>query len=110
MTMSDITKYTEDSYEQTLISLFRDELGYQYVCGYEVERDYREPYYRDELEASLRRLNPQLPEQAIADGLRQLTSISMGSLELNNECFMNWLQNGMEVQTLMPSAKGDIHV
>lgn len=95
--MSDPLKYTEDSYEQTLIALFRDELGYRYMCGYEVERDYREPYYRSELEASLRRLNPQLPKLVIADGLRQLTSISMGSLELNNECFTNWLQNGMEV-------------
>lgn len=40
--MADDKKITEDAYEQTLIALFRDELGYAYECGYEVERDYRE--------------------------------------------------------------------
>ena len=43
--MADDKKYTEDAYEQTLIALFRDELGYKYECGYEVERDYKEPFY-----------------------------------------------------------------
>ena len=41
--MADDKKFTEDAYEQTLIALFRDELGYAYECGYEVERDYKEP-------------------------------------------------------------------
>ena len=34
--------YTEAHYENTLISLFK-ELGYQYECGYNVEREYRNP-------------------------------------------------------------------
>ncbi len=33
--MADDKKFTEDAYEQTLIALFRDELGYAYECGYE---------------------------------------------------------------------------
>ena len=41
-------KFTEDNYEQTLISLFK-ELGYQYECGYDVERDYRQPYHAQDL-------------------------------------------------------------
>ena len=40
--MADDKKFTEDAYEQTLIALFRDELGYAYECGYDVERDYKE--------------------------------------------------------------------
>lgn len=56
--MADDKKFTEDAYEQTLIALFRDELGYAYECGYEVERDYKEPFYRADLVASMRRLNP----------------------------------------------------
>ena len=31
-------QYTEDSYEQTLIQLFKG-LGYDYKCGYDVECD-----------------------------------------------------------------------
>ena len=34
--------YTEAHYENTLIQLFQD-LGYQCECGYNVERDYRNP-------------------------------------------------------------------
>ena len=63
--MADDKKFTEDAYEQTLIALFRDELGYAYECGYDVERDYKEPFYRADLVASMRRLNPQLPADAM---------------------------------------------
>ena len=52
--MADDKKFTEDAYERTLIALFRDELGYAYECGYEVERDYKEPFYRADLVASMR--------------------------------------------------------
>lgn len=95
--MADSTKFTEDAYEQTLIALFRDELGYSYELGYEVERDYSEPFYRADLEAKIRQLNPDLPAEAIADGIRQLTHISEGTLLQNNEKFTQWMQSGMEV-------------
>ena len=95
--MADDKKFTEDAYEQTLIALFRDELGYAYECGYEVERDYKEPFYRADLVASMRRLNPQLPADAMDEGIKQITNISIGTLEQNNEQFTLWMQNGLEV-------------
>lgn len=95
--MADDMKFTEDAYEQTLIALFRDELGYAYECGYEVERDYREPFYRADLVASMRRLNPSLPADAMEQGIKQITNISIGTLEQNNEQFTLWMQNGLEV-------------
>lgn len=90
--MADDKKFTEDAYEQTLIALFRDELGYAYECGYEVERDYKEPFYRADLVASMRRLNPQLPADAMDEGIKQITNISIGTLEQNNEQFTLWMQ------------------
>ena len=96
--MADDKKFTEDAYEQTLIALFRDELGYKYECGYEVERDYKEPFYRADLEASMRRLNPDLPAAALDDGIKKLTTINEGTLEQNNEKFTKWMQDGLEVQ------------
>ena len=78
--MADDKKFTEDAYEQTLIALFRDELGYAYECGYEVERDYREPFYRADLLVSMRRLNPSLPADAMEQGIKQITNISIGTL------------------------------
>ena len=95
--MADNKKFTEDAYEQTLIALFRDELGYAYECGYEVERNYKEPFYRADLVASMRRLNPQLPADAMDEGIKQITNISIGTLEQNNEQFTLWMQNGLEV-------------
>lgn len=95
--MADEKKFTEDAYEQTLIALFRDELGYAYECGYEVERDYREPFYRADLVASMRRLNPSLSADAMEQGIKQITNISIGTLEQNNEQFTLWMQNGLEV-------------
>lgn len=95
--MADDKKFTEDAYEQTLIALFRNELGYAYECGYEVERDYREPFYRADLVASMRRLNPSLPADAMEQGIKQITNISIGTLEQNNEQFTLWMQNGLEV-------------
>ena len=95
--MADDKKFTENAYEQTLIALFRDELGYAYECGYEVERDYREPFYRADLLVSMRRLNPSLPADAMEQGIKQITNISIGTLEQNNEQFTLWMQNGLEV-------------
>ncbi len=95
--MADENKFNEDAYEQTLIALFRDELGYQYECGYDVERDYREPFYRADLVPAMHRLNPELPSDVVDEGIQQLTDISKGTLEQNNEQFTLWMQNGMEV-------------
>ncbi len=95
--MADDKKFTEDAYEQTLIALFRDELGYAYECGYDVERKYKEPFYRADLEASLRRINPELTADAVEEGIKQITNIDEGTLEQNNEKFTKWMQDGLEV-------------
>ena len=95
--MADDKKFTEDAYEQALIALFRDELGYKYECGYDVERNYKDPFYRADLEASLRRLNPDLPAAALDEGIKQITTINEGTLEQNNEKFTKWMQDGVEV-------------
>lgn len=89
-------KFNEEAYEQVLISLFEG-LGYEYECGYDVERDYSEPYYRDELEASIRRLNPQYDNSVIEEGIRNITNFELASMEEKNEKVTLWMQGGMEV-------------
>ena len=39
--------FTEDNYENAVIELFRDSLGYSYVYGPDVERDYKLPLYME---------------------------------------------------------------
>ena len=52
--------FTEDTYEQALIELFTERLGYEYLRGSEAqeaftEKDYYVPVYRERLQAMLRR-------------------------------------------------------
>lgn len=95
--MNEKEKFTEDSYEQTLIGLFTEKLGYEYECGYEVDRDYREPFHREDLIKALRWLNPMLSQEILDEALRKLTCNNDGSYVQRNERFMDWLQNGLEV-------------
>jgi type I restriction enzyme R subunit len=38
--------YTEQSYENSIIELF-EQMGYDHICGYDVEHDYYSPLYED---------------------------------------------------------------
>ena len=50
-----------------MIALFTERLGYDYECGYDVERDYRQPCYVADLEAALQRLNPAASAAVLSD-------------------------------------------
>ncbi len=90
-------KFTENSYEQALISLFRDELGYEYIYGPDIERDYRKPFYVDALVPAIKRINPTLPKEAIDEALRQIQHATDSTLIASNEDFIRQMQDGMEV-------------
>ena len=57
--------FAEADYENAVLELFRDTLGYGYVYGPDVERDYSDPLYRDDLLPALRQINPNLPKAAL---------------------------------------------
>ncbi len=61
--------YTEANYENAVIEVFRDTLGYGYAYGPDVARDYAEPLYLDELLPALRRINSKLPESALIEAV-----------------------------------------
>ena len=63
--------FTEDNYEHAVIELFRDSLGYSYVYGPDVERDYRTPLYLEELYPALERVNAKLPTVAIQEAIEK---------------------------------------
>ena len=39
--------YTESNYENAIINLFTDVLGYSYAYGPDIDRDYHNPLYED---------------------------------------------------------------
>lgn len=89
--------YVETDYEGALIELFRDTLGYRYVYGPDVTRDYSDPLYKEELEAGLARVNPSLPQAALDEALIKLRNLEAGLPVKKNEQFMEYLQNGISV-------------
>ena len=89
---------TEADYENAIIELFRNDLGYEYVYGPDVERDFNSPLYDSVLEESLYRLNKGLPADAINDALFKLRNFENGELVQKNAVFMDYLQNGIEVR------------
>ena len=90
--------YTEASYENSVIELFTNNLGYEYIYGPDIERDFHSPLYDDILEDSLRRLNRELPGDAISDALFKLKNFENDTLVQKNAVFMDYLQNGIPVR------------
>ena len=79
--------FTEAHFENAILELFREQLGYDYVYGPEVERDYSEPLYIEQLRASLQELNPLLPAEAIEEAMVRIRTFEGGSLVQRNEQF-----------------------
>lgn len=90
--------YTEVDYENSVIELFRNDLGYEYAYGPDVERDFESPLYEDVLLNSLHRLNRDLPDDAIQDALFKLKNFENGELVQKNAVFTDYLQNGIPVR------------
>jgi type I restriction enzyme R subunit len=89
--------YTEANYENAVIEVFRGTLGYGYVYAPELTRDYTDPLYTDELLPALQRINPKLPEAALAEAVYKLRNFEGGAVLQKNIHFMDYLQNGVPV-------------
>ena len=90
--------YNEADYENSVIELFRNDLGYEYIYGPDIERDFYSPLYEEILLDSLQRLNKNLPEDAIQDAMFKLKNYESGELVQKNIVFMDYLQNGIPVR------------
>ena len=66
--------FTENSYEQALVALFQ-QLGYEYLYGPDVERDYYMPFYEKQLLQSLGEINPSKASAATEEALSKLKNI-----------------------------------
>ena len=91
--------FTEANYENSVIELFKN-MGYEYVYGPEVARDFCCPLYDEVLIDSIHNINKSLPEVAINDALFKLKNFENGELAQKNELFMDYLQNGIPVRFL----------
>ena len=96
--------FTEANYENAVLHLFTQALGYSYAYGPDIERDYHSPLYDDELLPALQAINPAMPQAALDDAVYKLKNFESGSLLQKNMVFTDYLQNGVPVKFV---AKGE---
>ena len=89
--------FNESDYENSVIELFQN-MDYNYVYGPDVDRDIKSPLYEDVLDESIRKINPGADEKAIVNALYKLHNFENADLVSKNMMFMDYLQNGVEVQ------------
>ena len=90
--------FVEADYENSIIELFQNDLGYEYTYGPDIERDFYSPLYEDVLIESLYRLNRGIPDDAIQEALYKLKNFENGELVQKNAIFMDYLQSGIPVR------------
>lgn len=103
-----ISFYNEDDYEKSLIELFQN-LGYMYYYGPDIERDYKNPLYMDDLDV-LYKINNGLDEEAVNKAIEVIQDFGIGSLEDINNKFMEYLQNGVSVNYWKDGEEKSSHV
>lgn len=101
--------FTESNYENAILQLFTQTLGYSYAYGPDIERDYHSSLYEDELLPALRDINPDLPQEALEDAVYKLKNFDSGSLLQKNMVFTDYLQNGVPVKfTVQGEERSDL--
>lgn len=93
-----MSTYIEENYEKSIIELFQKDLGYDYIYGPDVERDFKSPLYEEVLLDSLYRINKSLAKEAIDEAIHKVKNYELGDLVSKNETFMDYLQNGVPVK------------
>lgn len=90
--------FTESNYENAVLNLFTEVLGYSYAYGPDIDRDYHNPLYEDLLLPALQRINPGLPMEALNEAVYKLKNFETGTLLQKNMAFTDYMQNGVPVK------------
>ena len=92
--------FTEDSYEQSIISLFK-EMGYEYHYGPELEADTCRELTDATIPGALRKamllINGTDKVGAVDEAIRQIRELFSQPLVSANVTLTDWLQNGLDV-------------
>ncbi len=89
--------FAEVNYENALIELFTEKLGYEHICGYDVERDYASPLFMRDVMPLLSRLNPHASAEILESAVWKLTELEGFGLLQKNMCFTQYLQEGIDI-------------
>ena len=96
--------YTEDSYEQAVLDLFRD-MGYEVMHGPEVDaatgRELTDATIPGKLREAMLRINGNDKATAIDEAIRKIRELFSQPLIPANVQLTDWMQNGLDVLSLI---------
>ncbi len=87
--------YCESEFESAVLAALA-KCGWIVRYGPEIARDYRDPLLGDTLKREMRRLNADIPQEAVDAAYLKVRDISGGSVVARNYVFSDCLQNGVE--------------
>lgn len=90
-------KFIENDYENAIIELFQQELGYSYQFGPDISREYNQVILESEFKMHLTRINPQACKAAVNEAVRKVLLTESPNLIENNKTFHQYLVNGIDV-------------
>ncbi|MFA5382875.1 MAG: type I restriction endonuclease subunit R [Candidatus Micrarchaeia archaeon] len=98
---------TEDEIEQAMLELLKEQ-GYKVINGpviapepdgTEPERErYSDVILKDRLKQAIKKINPELPEDAHNDAIRKILSFNTSNIFKNNQIFHDMLINGIDIE------------
>lgn len=86
----------ENTLEQAVISEFK-KLGYEYMYGPDIERDYREVILQEYFMDSVKRINADVSDNIISEALKAIKNLGIIKLEDRNAEFHKYLVEGVPI-------------
>ena len=89
--------FNEEQLEDATLNIF-EELGYERLNGYNIDRDYHNIFMEDNLFDDLCRINKDFNDSQIQDAIKTLKTLSHGNPVEDNKIFTKYLLEGVPIQ------------
>lgn len=89
--------FNEEQLEDATLNIF-EELGYERLNGYNIDRDYHNVFMENNLFDDLCRINKEFNDSQIQDAIKTLKTLSHGNPVEDNKIFTRYLLAGVPVQ------------
>ncbi len=87
----------EEQLEDVTVGILED-LGYERLCGYDIDRDYHSVFMDDNLFDDLCRINKNFNDSQIQEAIKTIKTLSNGNPIEDNKVFTRYLIEGVPVQ------------
>ena len=92
-----IKMFNEEQLEDATLNIF-EELGYERLNGYNIDRDYHNVFMENNIFDDLCRINKEFNDSQIQDAIKTIKTLSHGNPIEDNKTFTRYLLEGVPVQ------------